>query len=239
MKQAFIGLLCVFLPVLALRADPDPDGQMPPLDYVMARLWNNFSLQDASLKGILRTPIKQYPITLKTKGREIFMDIPGADLSVRVRLSSDVTSIEKGKKGGKNMRSLSSQEKSEIILDTDIRYEDLALSFLNWPEIREAGTDSIKTLPAYAYDAKPAGMNSRYASVRYWISSEFFALLRADAMDKDGKLVKRVQVNGVMQVGQAWVIKELQISTYTPGFTYAKSTTYLEIKEAKLNDPPR
>ncbi|MDX2227015.1 MAG: outer membrane lipoprotein-sorting protein [Verrucomicrobiae bacterium] len=233
MKQAIIILLCVFA-APSLFGAPEKSTKMPPADYVMARLWRNFSMQKAEMKGILRTPGKIYPIIMTTDERDILLDVPGANLSIRVSLASDKTAIKRGKSGGKDMAELTAAQKKEKILDTDITYEDLGLKFLNWPDIREVGTDNIKTLASYAYDVEAPAGQSNYKSVRFWISSEYFALLRVDGLNAEGLCIKRVEVNGVMKVGNSYVIKEMMISSFTPGRTSSKSRTYLEIQEAKI-----
>ncbi|MDZ4814874.1 MAG: outer membrane lipoprotein-sorting protein [Verrucomicrobiota bacterium] len=208
---------------------------MPPIDFVMGRFWRNLSLHSADMKGILRTPTKVYKMNMRTTDREILMEVPEAGLAVQVNFSSAETKIKRGKIGS-TLKTLTGKEKSEKILDTDISYEDLGLTFLNWTEVTEIGTDDIKTLPAYTYEAIAPKGQSGYSKVRYWISSEYFSMLRADAMDANNKIIKRVQVNGVMKVQNAWVIREMQISTFSPGRTTSKSRTYLEILSAKINE---
>ncbi len=188
------------------------------------------------MKGVLRTPAKSYPFEMRTKDREILMLIPEANLSVEIVFSSGATVVRRGDGKGSNLKALTAREQKAPILDTDITYEDLALTFLNWPDIREAGTDNVKTLPAYSYDVSAPPGQSGYAQVRFWISSQYFAILKVDAQDQDGKTIKRVEVNGVQKVGNAWVIKEMQVSTFHPGRTSSKSRTYLEIRDVKVNE---
>ncbi|MDL5056943.1 outer membrane lipoprotein-sorting protein [Geitlerinema calcuttense] len=212
----------------------DKTAAIPSMEFVMARLWKNFSMADATMTGILRTPSKTYPMEMRTKDREILMLVPEANLSVQIAFSSSTTSVKRGDGQGRNLKALTAREQKAPILDTDISYEDLALSFLNWPDIREVGVDSVKTLPAYVYDVDAPAGQSAYASVRFWVSSQYFALIRVDAKDKNGQTIKRVEVNGVQRVGDAWVVKEMQVSTFHPGRTSSKSRTYLEIRQVKV-----
>jgi len=207
---------------------------LPSLEFVMARVWKNFSMSNATMQGVLRTPSKTYPIEMQTKDREILLLVPEANLSVEIIFSSSNTSIKKGDGKGKNLKVVSPKDQKQSILDTDISFEDLALSFLNWPDIREIGTDNVKTLPAYVYEVDAPAGQSGYEKVRFWISSQYFALIKVDAMDKNGLLIKRVEVNGVQKVGNAWVIKEMQVSAFSPGRSSSKSKTYLEIKDVKV-----
>lgn len=233
MKKLIILLLITLSSHLITMAQ-DKMASMPPQEFVMARVWKNFSMANASMQGILRTPTKTYPIEMITKDRDILMLIPDADFSVNIAFSSSETVVKTGNGKGKNLKRLSVSEKKKSILDTDITYEDLGLTFLNWPDIREMGTDTIKTLPAFTYDVDAPPGQSAYQSVRFWISSQYYALLRVDAMDKNGQVIKRVEVNGVQKVGNAHVIKEMQVSTFTPGRTSSKSRTYLEIRNVTI-----
>ena len=85
------------------------------------------------------------------------------------------------------------------ILDTDITYGDLGLDFINWDDIEPLGTDTIKTLDAYVFEAKPGpNDHSRFASVRFWVSKQYWAFLRIDGLNAKGQTVKRVEVQDVM-----------------------------------------
>lgn len=199
---------------------------------VQARLWQNMRLQDFALQGFIRTGKKLYPITLRTKDRTMVYEFKDQPLQLRVTLSPEQTVVEKRRASADEWKAVALGEKTQKILDTDITYEDLSLDFFRWNEVTPLGTDNIKTLPAWLFEAKPYG-KSNYTKVRYWISSEYFAFLRIDAYNAKDQVIKRLEINGVAEIGPAVVLKEMQISTLIPGRDISSSRTYVEVRDGR------
>lgn len=231
--------ICIFIFFVALSAggifaEPDKDEKIPDARAVQAAVWKQMEMQDFKLEGIMRTAEKLHPIILRTKNREMVYEFKDRPLQVRVELTSQGSVVQRRKKIGEPWKELGKKERLESILDSDIAYEDLGVDFLRWKNVKSLGKDSIKTLDAWAYEARPSGL-SRYAKVQYWISSEYLAMLRVDAFNSKGQVIKRVEVNGVQQVPNTeyYVIKELMIGTIIPGRDLSKTRTYIEINSAK------
>ncbi len=210
-------------------AAPDPKGQVPPIEYVQARMWKNMRLADFTLQGTVRTDKNKYPITLRTKGYELIYEFNDQPLQIREVISPENSIVQRRKNSNEPWVTLTDKEKTEKILDSDISYEDLGLDFIRWENVRPLGTDNIKTLPAWAFEATPNGV-SLYSKARFWISSDYDAFLRVDAYNQKDQVIKRVEVNGVQKIGKAYMIKEMQISTLIPGRELSSSRTYVEIK---------
>jgi hypothetical protein len=225
----FISPFFLLSALTVTLAAPNPKGEVPPVEYVQARLWKNMRLENFELEGDVRTDKTKYPIILRTKGYEMVYEFRDQPLQIRVVISPENSSIQRRKNSAEPWVTLSDIEKTKKILDSDITYEDLGLEFIRWENVHPLGTDAIKTLPAWAFEATPDGI-SRYSKARYWISSEFDAFLRVDAYNKKDQVIKRVEVNGVQKIGQAYVIKEMQISTLIPGRELSSSRTYVEIR---------
>jgi hypothetical protein len=213
-------------------AAPDPDKQVPSPEWMQARVWKLMELQDFKLEGNLRTAKSLHPIILRTKGRQMVFEFLKSPLQVRITMEVGGTLVEKRASSKDKWQEVKGAARLEKILDSDAAYEDLGLDFLRWGDVRPLGEDSIKTLKAWAYEAKPS-VPSTYSKAQYWISSEYLAVLRVDAFDAQGAAIKRVEVNGVQQVGKSYVIKEMQISTLVPGRDVSKSRTYIEIQKAE------
>ncbi len=206
---------------------------MPPVDFILARLWKNMELQAFRLTGIIRTPAAIHPIVLKTKGREMIYEVMESPLHIRVNMGADGTTVETRPNAQGQWRSVTGKALQDAILQSDITYEELALDFFNWPRIEPVGADSIKTFKSYALDAFPEGRPSRYAKIRFWVTALHCLMIRADAYDAKDQVVKRVEVNGVQEIDKAWAIKEMQIATMIPGRDLSKSRTYIEIRDGK------
>jgi len=109
------------------------------------------------------------------------------------------------------------------------------LNFINWDNVQPLGTDTIKTLPAYVFEAKPgASDQTAFAAVRFWVSSQYWAFLRIDGLNAKEQTVKRVEVQDVMRIGKYTVFKEMKVSQMDPERNdIARSTTFIDIQDGK------
>lgn len=189
-------------------------------------------MADFKLDGFLRTKNNLHPLIMRTKGRLMQFEFKEQPLQIRVQVTPGGSQVERRKSPKEPWTVLSAKEKTEWILDSDIAYEDLGIDFLRWTDVRPLGTDNIKGFHTWAYEATPPGP-SNYSKARYWISSRLLGVMRVDAYDKDGNVTKRVEVNGVKEVGDQYVIEEMMISHLFPDKDVSKSRTWLEIRTAE------
>ena len=211
---------------------------MPPVAFVQARVWQRLDLADFTLTGVIRAGTKQYPVTLRTKKHELVYEFQNQPLQIRVLLNAGAFSVQKRTTSSAPWADVSGAEMPHAILDTDITYEDLGFDFINWDDIQPLGTDSIKTLDSYVFEAKPGPSDhSRFASVRFWVSKQYWAFLRIDGLNDKGQTVKRVEVQDVMEVGDVhkyYVFKEMKVAHMAPDKNdIALSTTYIDIQDGK------
>ena len=213
-------------------AAPNSKRPVPSPEVMQAALWRAGEMHDFKLEGLMRTPRGSHPIVMRTRGRVVVIEFLDQPLQIYVRYTPDGSLIYRRKNAQEEWHPVSTQAKLERVLGSDITYEDLGIEFLRWPEVRPLGTDSIKTLPAWAYEARPKGA-SQYSKAKFWISSEYLALLRVDAFNTKGELIKRVEVNGVQRVGDAYTIQEMMVSNLIPGRDVSSSRTYIDIRKAE------
>lgn len=226
-----IGIIFV-LSFSFVSAQDQVKSLMPPVDYVLARLWRNLQLQDFKLEGFVRTEKKKYPIVLRTKGREMIYEFQEPSLQVRVVLNPDRSIIEQRTTAKASWKEVSGKARLKNILDTDITFEDLGMEFLRWDQVKMLGTDSIKTLPTWVFEAIPNQI-SAYSKAKYWVSTQYFAFMQVDAFNSKNQVIKRVEVNGIQKIGQAYVIQEMQVSTMIPGRDLSSSRTWIDIRKGE------
>jgi hypothetical protein len=231
--KCFLSLCLIYLSSLSLLpAAPDPQKEIPSPEMLQARLWEVSRLHDFKLEGFLRTAKNLHPIVMRTRDREIVFEFLKQPLQIRVVMTESGSTIQQRKNKNESWVLVSGSERLQKILDSDACYEDLGLDFLRWSDVRSLGADSIKTLSSWAYEAKPQ-VPSNYAKTQYWISSDFLAVLRVDAFNEKNQVIKRVEVNGVMKVGQAYTIKEMVIASIIPGRDLSSSRSFIEIRKAE------
>lgn len=217
--------------------DPATKDKVPPIAYVQGMIWKRLDLADFVLTGVVRSDKtkKSYPVKLLTKGHTLVYEFQDQPLQIRVQLDPGKFTVEKRSSDKDAWAAISGADMRKPILGTDITYEDMGIDFINWDDVQPLGTDEIKTLDAYVFEAKPGPSDSsRYASVRFWVSKQYWAFLRIDGLNKKGETVKRVEVQNVMQIGKYYVFKEMKVANMAPDKDdIALSTTYIDIEDGK------
>ncbi len=218
--------------------DPATKNNVPPIPYVQAQIYGRLNLADFTLTGSVRSDKtkKEYPIKLLTKGHEMVYEFLDQPLQIQVQLEPGAFSLAKRTSPTGAWVAIPTADMGKSIFGTDITYGDLGLDFINWDDIKPLGTDTIKTLDAYVFEAKPGpGDYSPFASVRFWVSKQYWAFLRIDGLNAKGQTVKRVEVQDVMTVADKYtVFKEMKVANMEPDKDdIAKSTTYIDIADGK------
>ena len=215
--------------------DPATKINVPPITFVQARIFTQLNLADFTLTGVVKSGKKEYPIKLLTKGHEMIYEFQDQPLQIRVQLDPGAFILEKRTSPTGAWTSVPTADMGKSILDTDLTYGDLGLDFINWDDIEPLGTDNIKTMDAYVFEAKPGPNDySPCTSIRFWVSKLYWAFLRIDGLNAKGQTVKRVEVQNVMQIGKYYVFKEMKVANMEPDKDdIAKSTTYIDIQDGK------
>jgi outer membrane lipoprotein-sorting protein len=233
------ALTVLSLPVLAdTLPNPDTIKDVPPIAFVQARIYQRLDLADFTLTGTIRSDKTKtsYPIKLLTKGHEMIYEFQDQPLQIKSQMDPGNFVLQRRASPTGSWSSIPSSEMPSAILGTDITYGDLALDFVNWDDIVPLGTDTIKTLDAYVFEAKPGPTDhSAFASVRFWVSKKYWAFLRVDGLNAKGQTVKRVEVQNVMTIADKFsVFKEMKVANMQPDKDdIAASTTYIDIDDGK------
>jgi hypothetical protein len=243
MKLPSVVFLAVLFtaPLALLRADDTPDpatkNQCPPIAYVQGMIWKRLEMSSMTLHGSVRSDKtkQRYPITLRTAGHTQEYDFDDQPLQIRVKLDPGSSTIEKRSGPSGTWTPVTGTAREQAILGTDLTYADLGVDFINWEDIDPLGIDSIKTLKAYVYQATPgSGDHSRYAKVRFWVSSMYWAFLRIDGLNAQDQTTMRVEVQDVMSIGKLTVFKEMKVSTMdSTRNDIPLSTTFIDIDGGK------
>lgn len=231
-----LAFLCASIPALQAGIDKSKASQLPPVNLLTAKIWTQLDLADFTLTGDVRTVVggktmKHYPIVLRTHGHQLVYEFTNQALQVNVLIKDTGAVLQRRASPSAPWVTITGAELRKHVLDTDITYDDLALNFINWDNITPIGTDSIKTLPAYAYEAIPGPQDtSSYAKINFWVSTQYWAFLRIDGVNGQNQTVKRVEVQSVMTIGDYTCFKEMKVETMVPGLDdIASSYTLIDI----------
>lgn len=217
--------------------DPATKKDVKDFNFVVARIYQRLDLADFTLNGVVRSDKthKQYPLLLQTKGHEMVYQFVGQPLQIRIQLNPGAFTLERRTSSSGAWSTVPASDMTKPIFDTDITYGDLNLDFINWDDVQPLGTDTIKTLDAYVFEAKPAPSDhSAFAAVRFWVSKDYWTFLRVDGLNAKEQTVKRVEVQSVMNIGKFTVFKEMKVAAMDPERDdIAKSTTMIDITDGK------
>lgn len=118
---------------------------------------------------------------------------------------------------------------NQAILDTDITWLDLSLSFLWWQGGEARGTEEVRGRPCLIADIPaPEGLVSDLDGVRLWIEKKIGIVLRAEGYDANGQLVRRMDVKSFKKIGKHWVIKDIEFQSLP-----AKTRTSLLVRDVE------
>jgi outer membrane lipoprotein-sorting protein len=225
--------------IVSAKSLPDPATKkdVPPIALVQGRIYQRLDLADFALNGVVKSDKthKEYAVKLLTKGHEMVYEFQDQPLQIRVELNPGAFTLARRSSSNGSWAPVPASDMGKAILDTDITYGDLNLDFINWDDVEPLGTDNIKTLDAYVFEAKPSPSDhSPFASVRFWVSKQYWAFLRIDGLNAQGQTVKRVEVQDVMQIGKYSVFKVMKVANMAPDKDdIAKSTTLIQINDGK------
>jgi hypothetical protein len=213
---------------LALTIATAP-GQLPPdAQEVLSNVRLRQARQQIDLRGQLRQENVIVPFHLVQDGpivRYIFSD-PNETLQLRLGENSsrldDITRSGSAKISGGRL--------DDHVRGTAITYEDLALKFLYWPNARIVGTDNIRTRNCWKMQLMAPANDSQYGSILLWVDKDSGTLMRMEAFDRAGRLVKRFEVVSAQKIEGRWYLKQMRVEAIDPQTKRVTARTYLEIK---------
>jgi Outer membrane lipoprotein-sorting protein len=205
---ALTGLLC-------LNGYADPVSTNLDARVILDKVLANRPVKDFSLKARLfvgsEDPV-MVEILVKNTPTETRTIYRGGQTQVLV-----VQPVN-GKPGFylKGVGEMTGARRAEKLLGSEFSYYDLAMPFLRWPNPKMIDPDDrVRGRDCFAIEIAAEG--EPYARVKVWIDKEYFALLRAEAFDKDGNLVRRFAVTSFKKIGEAWVPRGLEAAILPPG----------------------
>ena len=232
--------LLLLLPVMAFSTTVLADDDKPPLtgEEVMRLVRYSNALQDYEFTGILtnKATKRREGFRLRMVDGAIRFVFGNPPQAIHLELKHDRAELREVVKGSNAL--VPAERLGQTVRGTDMNYEDLSMRFLYWPRPtieREERVLSQKCwrILVYAPDARsPSGPKGPYIAVRVWVDQGSGGILKMEAYDKAGKIVKRFEVKKGQKVDGTWILKQMRVESFRSGETKASGLTYLE-----LNDP--
>jgi hypothetical protein len=96
--------------------------------------------------------------------------------------------------------SLTPELMARPFLGSDLSIEDLAEDFWNWPSQKIVGEEIVDQHPCQIIESRPPpDATTSYSLIKTWVSPQMALPLRIHEFDKDGKLVKRFNVEKIIK----------------------------------------
>jgi len=208
-------------PVLALAALLSANGYADPVSTygdaraILGRVLANRPVKDFSLKARLFVGDAD-PVMV-----EILVKNTATDTRTIYRAAQTEALIVQPVNGEphfylRGVGELVGAQRSGKLLGSEFSYYDLGLPFLRWPNPKLIDPDArVRGRDCFAIEIAAEG--EPYARVKVWIDKEYYALLRAEAYDKNGNLVRRFAVTSFKKIGEAWVPRGMEAAILPPG----------------------
>jgi hypothetical protein len=108
-------------------------------------------------------------------------------------------------------------ELASPIRESDMSWLDLTLSFLWWEAVSYGGVEDLRGQTCHIVDVvAPPGSEGPYARARLWIDRQLLMLLQAEALDGDGRPVRRLWVESFKKINGRWMIKDMEVQAEPP-----------------------
>jgi hypothetical protein len=236
MKTLFLTL-GLFLSGLVVA--PAQQGVLPAADDILRTARYVATLNSTSLKGTLRKNQTEVPIALfliENQGIE-FQVLEGQTWKkFQLKLADEEYDLFEGV--GSKIKRFDKKKVAQPVMNTDLTYEDLAMSFLYWPGGTTLGEESLgigrDAWKVRLVNPRAAG---RYKTVDVWVHKKSGALMQIYGYRADGKCIKVFKVTEIMRIGGGeYSLKTMKVQTYgADGRT--TGITSLEFEKPKAAAP--
>lgn len=208
-------------------AEMAPDGLNAEQIVEMVHL--SRALRNDVLQGELNKGGKAIPFTVKLQESLIHFSFENPKQNINL----DIT--EKGYR----LKEVTANSNKEVpaamystgVRGTDLTYDDISFRYLYWPKKVKIGEETIKTRKCYVVDLYNPQRLGDYYLVRIFVDKESGGLMRMQAYDWNGKLIKTCTVTAGMKVNGATVLKTMEVVRYVPGTKKVAGETTFELRK--------
>ena len=191
------------------------------------------------LYGKLRMGARKLPYTMVMNGKELRFEFPEAQPPdpqvVTLSFGTKDAAVQVQSTTGNVKRAQFGDE----IAGMGVLYEDLAMRFLYWNKAELEGEERLMP-PLYLRCWKirvhrPTGVRSVYKEVLVWVSQDNGGILKSEAYDDKGALVRRLKVVSIQGLGQGTTLKQMRIESPQNGgsFVYLDVDGHSALKPSK------
>lgn len=130
---------------------------------------------------------------------------------------------------GQPLRAAAVPPLNQPILDTDLSWVDLSLSFLWWPGGETRGEGRVRGRDCHVIDVPaPEDQRQVFDGVRLWVDKKIGIVMRAEGYDANAELKRRMEVKSFKKIRDRWIIKDIDFQSFPE-----KTRTTLLVRDAE------
>jgi hypothetical protein len=231
LTSLFLSVTALSLPVCAQKpAAAAPAAEGMSAEEIVSMVHRSRALNDYDLNGELTKGKVGVPFNIKLKDSLIHFKFENP----RQHINLDIT--EKGYR----LKEVTAGSNKEVpaamyasgVRGTDMTYDDLSMRYLYWPKKVKIGEETLKTRRCYVVDLYNPQKLGEYYLVRIFVDKESGGLIRLNAYDWNGKLIKTCAVTAAMKLEKGeTLMKTMEVIRYVPGTKKVAGETTFELKK--------
>jgi outer membrane lipoprotein-sorting protein len=223
MPRLILSLVLAMSWTIAVYAD------VPSAKEILDQVRLQQSGQQLDLQGQLRSDATVIPFRITQTGPVIRYTFASPPEVVQLRLGENGSRLDLVSEN--STKKFASSRLDDKIGGTGVTYGDLALKFLYWPDAQVLGSDTLRTRNCWKLRLTAPEKDSPYRTILLWVDKEGGAIMRIEAYDSNGALIKRFEVVSAQKIEGRWFLKQMRVEEMEPGTNKVKSRSYLEIKK--------
>lgn len=231
-RLLFVGFFALNSPVLRAEAA----AVIPTGEEVLRFVRMSQALQDLKhLDGKLRNDDDEgaeHPFDLTMSDniiRFVFKEKPIE--TIQLDLKENSSQLSRTTEDGKSI--VSSAHYADTVRKTCLNMEDLSMRFLYWPNGKNMGMETMRTLKCWRVRVTNPDGRGPYGTVDIWVEQESGAMMQMIAYDMKARKMKHFKVISGQSYKDVYILKKMRLESYDVDTNKINGRTYLEIADPK------
>jgi hypothetical protein len=201
----------------------------PTAEQIVEKVHLSRALKKYTLRGSLTKGRQTVPFTVKLQDDLIHFSFENPKQNISLNITDKSYRLKEIT--ANSNREVPPSMYSTGVRGTDLTYDDISFRYLYWPKKVKVGEETIKTRRCYVVDLYNPQRLGEYYLVRIFVDKESGGMMRMQAYDWNGKIVKSCTVTAGMKIEGATVLKTMEVIRYVPGTKKVAGETTFELKK--------
>lgn len=202
----------------------------PTADQIVELVHLSRALKKHELRGTLSKDDLEVPFVVRMEADLVrfYFENPKQIINLNIKQKgAELTEVMAG-----SNKPVPAKRYGEGIRGTDLTYDDISFRYLYWPKrVKQPNEETVKTRKCWVVDLYAPQQIGEYGIVRIFVDKESGGLLRTQAYDWQGQMIKVCAVTSGMKVDGATVLKSMDVIRYQPGTKKVAGETTFELKK--------